>query len=33
MDAAGFDVVLPVFPRLVPVVVVAGVAGVCRTIA
>ena len=31
MDAAGFDVVvLPLLPRLVPVV---GVAGVCRMIA
>ena len=33
VDAAGFDVVLLVFPRLVPVVIVAGVAGVCPTIA
>ena len=31
VDAAGFDVL--VFPRLVPVVVVAGVAVVCPTIA
>ena len=30
VDAAGFDVVLPLLPRLVPVVIVAGV---CRTIA
>ena len=31
VDAAGFDV--PVFPCLVPVVIVASVAGVCPTIA